>query len=184
MSMHGEREFSCSMLGVNISHIPVMIKSQHDKEKMVSNDFLWEGSVMRYKPAVFLYSPICFGWIQNVDMQDENEFLCIVPSPTYHPPLRVPSLFHRPASLHPLRGNVRRPTGLHHLAEGWKPNPSQSGCHHRQHRLYQLAAHIQPHTDAQWQLHLHCTQPGRCCRAPESAHCPRWEGVINKRVCW
>lgn len=147
---------------------------------MVSNDFLWEGSVMRYKPAVFLYSLISFGWIQNIDIQAENEFLCIVPSPTYHPPIRVPSLFHRPAGLHPLRGNVRRPTSLHHLAEGWKPNPSQSGCHHRQHRLYQLAAHIQPHTDAQWKLHLYCTQPGCCCRAPESAHCPRWEGAHQR----
>lgn len=107
-------------------------------------------------------------------------FACLLHSPTYHPPIWVPSVFHWPTSLHPLCGHVWRPARLHHLAEGRSANPSQPGRHHRQHRLHQLPAHLQSHADAQRQLHLHRAQPGCRCGAPEPAHRPRWGGTNDR----
>lgn len=98
----------------------------------------------------------------------------LFPSPTYDPSIRISSLFHRTTSLHTLRGDVRRPACLHHLAEGRSANPGQPGRHHWQHRFYQLLANLKPHTDAQWELHLYSAEPGCRCRAPEPAHCQRW----------
>lgn len=90
-------------------------------------------------------------------------------SSAFHPTFRVPEILHRTAGLHPVRRGVRGPAHHDHLAEGRPAHPSEPGGDHRQHRLHELLAHLQPVPHAQRELHLHSPERGRGRGAPEPA---------------
>lgn len=91
-------------------------------------------------------------------------------SSSLHSALRVSEVLHRAAGLHPVRGGLRRPAHHHHLAQRRPAHPSQPRGDHRQHRLHQLPADLQPLPAAQRELHLHRPQRGGGRGAPEPAH--------------